>query len=100
MVFDKVPLRQSLEEKLIPEVAMTCRSAAPASVWVDDLEVKLRDRTLRPRVEGEDVSQALARDMFEIYKTGVFPRTGGWFDALATTAKMTSPIILAGTVVN
>ncbi len=69
---------------------MTCRSAAPASVWVDDLEVKLRDRTLRPRVEGEEVSQALARDMFEIYKTGVFPRTGGWLTAVGVPAE-TSP---------
>jgi RHS repeat-associated protein len=33
---------------------------------------------LRPVTEGEDVSQALVKDSFEGYPTGVFPGQGGW----------------------
>ena len=47
-------------------------------VRVEDLEARYKDSVLRPVTEGEDVSQALTKDSFEGYPTGVFPGQGGW----------------------
>ncbi len=47
-------------------------------VRVEDLEARYKDSVLRPVTEGEDVSQALVKDSFEGYPTGVFPDQGGW----------------------
>ena len=45
---------------------MTCGSGKPAGVWVEDIEVKYRDQALKPKNEGEEVSQA---DLTPIFRT-------------------------------
>jgi hypothetical protein len=82
VVFDGVPLRQTPDAALIPELMITCGADKPAGVWIEDIEVKYRDQTLKPKNEGEEVSQSIVSDSFETYQTGIFPRTGGWLTGM------------------
>jgi RHS repeat-associated protein len=54
------------------------RTAGGSDVWVEDFEARFKDRALKSEIEGQEVSQLLARDSFEGYPEGRFPSTGGW----------------------
>ncbi len=75
-LLEGVPLVQGSWTGSSPEFVV--RSAAPASVRIEDFEARYRDAMLRAIVEGEEVSQALVRDSFEAYEPATFPRQGGW----------------------
>jgi RHS repeat-associated protein len=75
-LLDGVPLVQGAWAGASPDIIVRC--AAAASVRIEDLEARYKDSVLRPVTEGEDVSQALVKDSFEGYPTGVFPDQGGW----------------------
>ena len=75
-LLDGVPLVQSAWAGASPDIIVRCAGAA--SIRVEDLEARYKDSVLRPVTEGEDVSQALVKDSFEGYPTGVFPDQGGW----------------------
>jgi RHS repeat-associated protein len=54
------------------------RTAGGSDVRVEDFEARFKDRTLKPEIEGQEVSQLLVKDSFEGYAEGRFPSQGGW----------------------
>jgi RHS repeat-associated protein len=97
LVLDGVPLRQTPDAALIPELMITCGAAKSAGVRVEDIEVKYRDQILKPKNEGEEVSQSIVSDSFETYRAGVFPRTGGWLTGVEKILGASSEIRPGGT---
>ncbi len=75
-VLDGVPLVQGAWAGASPDIIVRCAGAA--GVRVEDLEARYKDLELKPKIAGEEVSQALVKDSFEGYPTGVFPGQGGW----------------------
>ena len=75
-LLDGVPLVQGAWAGASPDIIVRCAGAA--SVRVEDLVARYKDLELKPKTAGEDVSQALVKDSFEGYPTGVFPGQGGW----------------------
>jgi RHS repeat-associated protein len=92
LVLDGVPLRQTPDAALIPELMITCGADKPSGLRVEDIEVKYRDQTLKPKNEGEEVSQSIVSDSFETYRAGVFPRSGGWLTGMEKIAGLLSEI--------
>jgi RHS repeat-associated protein len=75
-LLDGVPLVQGAWAGASPDIIVRCAGAA--SVRIEDLEARYKDLELKPKTAGEEVSQALVKDSFEGYPTGVFPDQGGW----------------------
>lgn len=74
-LLDGIPLVQAAWAGASPEVMVL--TTWPAA-RIEDFEARYKDLILRPKTAGEEVSQALAKDSFEVYETGTFPVQGGW----------------------
>ena len=75
-LLDGVPLVQGAWAGVSPDIIV--RSTGTRVVRVEDLKARYKDLELKPKTAGEEVSQALVKDSFEGYPTGVFPDQGGW----------------------
>ena len=71
-----VPLVQGAWTGASPLVEI--RAAGLSGDRIEDFKARYKDLTLKPEVQGEEVSQLLARDSFEGYAEGRFPSQGGW----------------------
>ena len=76
LLLDGIPLVQGAWAGASPEIAVS--TAGAAVVRVEDFEARYRDLVLKPQTAGDEVSQTLMRDSFEVYPAGAFPDQGGW----------------------